>query len=179
MSEETQDPTVEDPETGETDPEGEWTPPTRDEWERLQRTAAARKRERDEARRTAAQQRDGGQQTEDQKAATAAREDRDKLARRSAGLTALVEAGMTRAQAKEAVGLLKLKNLDVDEDGDVDGVDDAVKELRDKFPGLFPAKQGGKGRRQQTADTGSGGQSTKTPTQRTNDALMKALGIGG
>lgn len=165
--------------------EGEWTPPTKEEWEKAQRTMAARKRERDEARREAAQLRDGGKgKAEDSDgkpdAGKAAQEASDNRARRAAGITALVEAGLTKAAAKEALPLLKVGKLTVDADGDVDEEDlaDAVASMKEKFPGMFPAA-GKKGSRQRTADgAGSAGRgSTKSATDRTTDALLRQAGF--
>lgn len=181
MSEEIQDPTVEDPEEG----QDEYTPPSKEEWERVQRTLAARKKERDEARREAAKAREEAAKGPGADAATAAAQEAqaklDNQARRSSGITALMEAGMTKAQAKEAVGLLKLKDLVVDEDGDVDGVEDAVADLKAKFPGMFAKEsgEGGKAKPPKARTTDGGGRDggTQSATDRTTAKMMAALGL--
>jgi hypothetical protein len=62
----------------------------------------------------------------------------DRRARRLGGIAALTEAGLTKVQAKSALKLMDLESVDIDEDGDGD-FEDAVAELRETFPGLFPA----------------------------------------
>lgn len=179
------DPDLED-QDGDDDPGdgGEWTPPTQEEWKKVQRTLKARKEEATKARREAAAAKEaanGKPPTEAAKEAARIQEASDNRARRSAGLAALMEAGMSRAQAKDAVDLLKLKNLDVDQDGDVDGVDDAVDALKTKFPGLFATDSGkgggGKPPKARTADGGGRDGGTKSPTDRTTDKLLKAAGL--
>jgi hypothetical protein len=161
-------------------PADEWTPPTKEEWEKAQRTAAVRKQERDEARREAAAAKEAAAKAKpgdtDAKLEEAQKAS-DNRARRSAGLTALVEAGMTRAQAKEALPLVKLDKLTVDQDGDVDedDLDDAVKSLKEKFPGLFPSN--GKPPKARTADGGARDNGTKSATDRTTERIMKAAGL--
>lgn len=184
---EDQDPNVDpttDPDDNDPDDGGEWTPPTREEWEKAQRTMAARKRERDDARREAAQLRDGVKPKADPadpaagkaEEKAAAREESDNRARRAAGIAALVEAGLTRAAAKEAIPLLKLKGLEVDADGDVDeeGLADAVAAMKERFPGMFPGR---KSSRQRTADGGGPRGGTKSATDRTTDALLRQAGF--
>lgn len=162
--------------------EEEWTPPTKEEWDKAQRTAEVRKRERDEAKREAAKAREEaakGKPADDTDAKVAAAQAAsDTRARRAAGITALVEAGMSKAQAKDALTLIKLDKLTVDQDGDVDDDDlsDAVKGLKDKFPGLFPV-DGKKTPKARSADGGGRDDATKSATDRTTDRMMKALGM--
>jgi len=151
-----------------------WTPPTKEEWEKTQRTAATRKRERDEARREAAAAKEAAGKTtapaaEDKTAKTEAR------VKRQAGITALVSEGLSRDQAKELVGMLKLGELD--EDGDVEGLDDSVADLKAKFPALFTTAPGKKTPAKVTTTDGGVKPSTKTPTDRTSEKLMRAAGL--
>lgn len=94
---------------------------------------------------------------------------------RLAGVTALVAEGLTKAQAKVAVRLLDLSEVEVDDDGDAD-FEDAIAELKEAFPGMF-AKQEQAGTRRaggrvSTAD--KGGSKTKEPS--TSDRLLRAAG---
>lgn len=174
-----EDPTVVEPTEDPTQEPEEWTPPTKEEWEKVTGTLAKRKEEAAAARREAAAAKEAAKSQDASEAAkqvAAAQEASDNRARRSAGITALVEAGMSRAQAKDALGLLKLTDLEVDEDGDVDGVDDAVEELKKKFPGMFPDSKA-KPPRQRTADGGGRDGGTKTPTERTNERLLRSAGL--
>jgi hypothetical protein len=163
----------------------EYTPPTKEEWEKVQRTLKARKADAATARREAAAAKEAAAKGKDGAADDTAKQEAqaasDNRARRSAGITALVEAGMTKAQAKDALPLMKLDKLAVDQDGDVDDDDlsDAVDTLKEKFPGLF-AKDGTarpKAPKARTADGGGRDGGTKTATDRTTARLMKAAGF--
>jgi hypothetical protein len=69
----------------------------------------------------------------DDEAAEVARETRIK---RVAGVAALAGEGLTKLQAKLAVRMLDLTDVEVDEDGDGD-FDDVIADLREAFPALF------------------------------------------
>lgn len=73
---------------------------------------------------------------------------------------ALSSAGLTKEQVGRMIALVDLGDLDVDEDGEVDGVDEAIEDLRNDFPQLFEAKaekgaQGGR-RKVRSAVGGNG-----------------------
>lgn len=51
---------------------------------------------------------------------------------------ALRAAGVPAARVAKAVGLLSLEDVDVDDDGAVDGLDEAIDELKKEWPELFP-----------------------------------------
>lgn len=61
------------------------------------------------------------------------------VAIRTAGAAALLEAGFDgdRKAAKELTRLLDLDGLEVDDDGEVDGLDDAIADLKERYPRLF------------------------------------------
>lgn len=93
----------------------------------------AKKAERDKAAAAKA----GAAEADDK---VSAAEQRVKMvAVRTAGAAAILEAGFSgdRKAARELTRLLDLDDLDVDEDGEVDGLDDAVAELKEKYPRLF------------------------------------------
>lgn len=168
------DPNVVDPTDSpeDTDPDDrggdDWTPPSKEEHEKMTRTLAARKKERDDARRELAALKAG------QTGGTGKTEppaDPEAKTKRQAGLAALTGAGLTKEQAKDAVRLLNLSGLEVDEDGDVDGIDDAVADLRTKFPGLFPRKAGGK---VDTADRGGANNGGATMDATTKKLMQQA-----
>lgn len=90
--------------------------------------------------------------------------DPDARAKRQAGVSALLAEGLTREQAKTAVRLLDLSDVELDDDGDAD-LEDQVEDLKSKFPSLF-AKQG---------KTTKGG----TPAPRTRTAPVTTPASGG
>ena len=54
---------------------------------------------------------------------------------------ALASAGVAKERVARAVGLLDLKGIDVDDDGEIDGLDDAIDALKKDWPELFPAER--------------------------------------
>lgn len=173
------DPDDIDPTGGDGD---EWTPPSKEEWEKVQGTLRKRKEEAAAARREAAAAKEAaarGKDDDSDAKLAAAQEASDNRARRAAGVTALVAEGMTKAQAKDALSLLKLDKLAVDQDGDVDEEDlaDAVNALKERFPGMFSGKASAKPPKARTADGGGRDGGTKSPTDRTTDRLMRSAGL--
>ena len=78
--------------------------------------------------------------TGDEKPAETKGEDKYKRSAVAAAARAeLKDAGFTgtKEQAAKLSKLLDLDDLDVDEDGDIDGLEDAVADLKEQFPALF------------------------------------------
>lgn len=90
---------------------------------------------------------------------------------------ALRAAGVASARVGKAVGLLDLSDLDVDDDGEVDGLDDALDELRKEWPELFPKTRN---RRRETVAGGkdADGKTSKStkPMSATEMQVAAALG---
>lgn len=143
-----------------------WTPPTQEEWER---TRAALTKANGEAKKHRLALKNAKKVANDSSAASGAekaRQDAEREAeekylpriKRSAAKSALIGAGLADADkadvVKAAVRLIDLDELDVDEDGDVEGLEEAVAELKRKFPGMF-TKTRTKGK-VSTGDRGSG-----------------------
>jgi hypothetical protein len=61
-------------------------------------------------------------------------------AKKAEAKAALLGAGVNPARVVKAVGLLELDDLDLDDDG-LDGVDDAIEDLRKEWPELFAKKR--------------------------------------
>lgn len=61
-------------------------------------------------------------------------------AKRAEAKSALLGAGVNPARVARAVGLLDLDELDLDDDG-LDGVEDAIEDLRKEWPELFAKKR--------------------------------------
>jgi hypothetical protein len=84
-----------------------------------------------------------------EKAAKAEREKWKPMVVRQAATSALSEAGLVlpddpddrRRALKRALRLLDLGDVEVDDDGDVDGLDDAIADLKDDMPELFTRKR--------------------------------------
>jgi hypothetical protein len=158
--------------------------PTAEDWERAQRKL---KRQEDRITRLLKAQgkpvtRDAAGNVADDDAPAAPATDPDVRVKRQAGIAALTDAGLSRAQAKTAVRLLDLSGLEVDDDGEVDDDDleELVEDLREKFPAMFGAgaSNGATKRtpRVRTAPTRAGAP-TDDPTARTSRALLRSAGF--
>lgn len=107
-----------------------------------------------------------------------ARAESDNRVKRGAVRAELRAAGISPESAGRLVGLVKLEDLDVDDDGNVDGIDDAIDELRSDFPQLFGGKGGEqqKQRRRSVAgregtQTGRGGRKLSTDEEQAKALL--------
>lgn len=145
------------------DAEDDWTPPSREEWERVQKSLtdanaeakkhrlAAReaKRTARSAARTAEKAPDGSPQQDEAEAVARAKQEAAEEAERrykpaairSAAEAKLIKAGLqdpTDRRIAKLVKRLDMDDIDVDLDtGAVDGLDDQIEELRDDFAELF------------------------------------------
>lgn len=158
----------------------EYTAPEQAEWEKTTKALARVKTERTKARQELAQLREqlekqnGGK--DDKPAET--KPDPELRVKTVAVTSALVGAGLTRAQAKKVSRLVDLSEVEVDPDGDAD-LDEVIEDLKGEFPGLFAGAEAGSkaNARPRTA----GGRSkdagnTRTPDQKNSDALLRAAG---
>lgn len=163
-----ENPEVEIEETDETEDEEEFTPPSKEETARMKAALKARKKERDDARRELAALKSKGEEGEAEKP------DPDLKVKRLAGIAALTSEGLSKDQAKVALRLLDLTNVEVDDDGDAD-FEDAIEELKETFPNLFAKEKPTTGpRRVTTADRG--GRSAAPSQDKTGDRLLKQAG---
>lgn len=131
----------------------EYVPPSREEWERVRRTMAARKQEKLDVQRQLNELRDKykEQETETEKAVREAEEKAEArykpIAVRKAVRAALVEAGATastdgdkaktEARIARLMKLIDVADLSIDDDGEVLGVDEQIDGLRADYPELF------------------------------------------
>lgn len=156
--------------------ENTWTPPTEAEWratqEKLKKAngqAAAHRKEADELKRKG--------ETEAEANARKAREEADANASktwkprivRQAARAALVEAGLTGAPDR----LLKLVDVDqveVDDEGEVTGLDEQIKGLKKDYPELFAKRGAG---RIDAADKGGDGGGKQTGWSATSRKLLE------
>jgi hypothetical protein len=135
------------------EPGEEYVPPSREEWERVRRTMAARKQEKLDVQRQLNELRDKykEQETETEKAVREAEEKAEArykpIAVRKAVRAALVEAGATaatdgdkektEARIARLMKLIDVGDLSIDDDGEVLGVDEQIDGLRADYPELF------------------------------------------
>lgn len=182
----TDDTTTDDQDTaGDTD---DWKPPTKADWDAVQAALTKARREARAAKRKPAGTGSNGDATTAEKPdpekaaaeATAAAENKWKpLLVRTAARTAFVEAGLVLPKSNadgamaRVVKLLDLDDLEITDDGQVDGLREQVEEIRADFPELFAT--GGKARtgRVDGADKGSQGNGrAKTASEIQAAALM-------
>lgn len=167
--------------------ETEYTPPTKDEHARMVRALARRKSERDTARRELAAAKAGKPGKGDSTGAADSEDatpgtDPDARVKRLAGIAALASEGMTRDQARAAVRMLDLSDVEVDDDGEADGLEDAVADLKARFPAMFTRAEDDEGstRRRPRPRTSGGrsadGGNAKAPDDKHTDRLLKAAG---
>lgn len=64
----------------------------------------------------------------------------DQRIKRSEAKAALVAAGVPRDQATDLIGFVKLDDLDIADDGEVEGLDDEIDRIRKKYPAFFAKK---------------------------------------
>lgn len=157
--------------------ETEYTPPSKEEWAKIQKTLAARKadvakyrKELGEAKAKAGKV----EQTDAEKAEVEQRAAATELkTKRIAGVAALVSEGLSREQAKKFVRLLNLDEVELDDDGDGD-FEDAIDELKRDFPELFATKT--KRPKVSTANRGDGGGNASSGNPQL-DGMLKTLGL--
>jgi hypothetical protein len=116
-----------------------WEPPTKAEFEAMQ---AKLKKANAEAKRhrLAAKQTGAKAETDVEKAVEAARGEVEAkykpLVVRTAAKAALAEAGLI-GKPDRLLKLLDMDAIDIDDEGDIDGLEDQIKELRADYPDLF------------------------------------------
>lgn len=144
-----------------------WTPPTKEETERMRSTLAARKADvnRLKAELKAAK---------DEKDKPDPAAEADLRLKRSATRSALEAAGLSKEGAKDALKIVNLNALELDEDGDVDAAD-LLALIRSAFAPLF-AKAEGKptpGKPISTKKPGAGDDGKKSSARR----LLESAGF--
>lgn len=139
----------------ESEPDEEYVPPSREEWERVRRTLAKRKQEKLDVQRQLNEMRDKHreQETETERAVREAAEQAEarykpivvkKAARAAliqAGATAAVEGDKEKSEARlsRLLKLIDVSDLSIEDDGEVLGLDEQVESLRADYPELFDA----------------------------------------
>lgn len=93
----------------------------------------------------------------------------------TAARAALAEAGVPSEKLTRALKLIDMDALEVDDDGDVDGLDGEVDSLRESFAELFPVKQEPGARRAVAGKVKVGGGQTAEPKKSSADKLAASL----
>lgn len=173
------------------DGEDEYVPPTREEYDAMRRKEAKASKEakrlRDKLR--ASRQQDDDDEDEDteddveadkpKSRAQVRRETKKLIDRAEARAEARYKVPAVKAEAKSrlaqegwtgenynlALRLLDLDQIELDDDGEFDGLDDQIEQIKDEFPQLFKAKQ-----RRSTAR-----QDTRRSQSRLNGGGTKAV----
>ncbi len=162
--------------TGQGETSKPWTPPTEAEWraaqEKLKKAngqAAAHRKEADEMKRKGETEAEANARQAREEAETAASKAWKPRIVKQAARAALVEAGLTGAPDR----LLKLVDVDqveVDDEGEVTGLDDQIKALKKDYPELF-AKRGAA--RIDAADKGGDGGGKQGAWSATSRKLLE------
>ena len=170
-------PDVDDPDGApDADGDDEFVPPTQAEWEGLRSTLRKVRKELREARRG------GGKpdaEVDTDAVVAKAREDADGVWKprvvKMAARSAFVEAGLVLPKGREdqtmsrALKLLNMDEVDVTEDGDVDGLSEQIAEVRADFPELFARRAP---RNVDASDRGAAGGKPKSSAQLLVDAAF-------
>jgi hypothetical protein len=138
--------------------DADWKPPTKAEWEQREKYLAKARQEAKERREKLAElaRKDEDDTSKATREAAEAAEKRYKpVAIRAAAKAAFLEAGLsgvTPEKVSKLTRMLDLDAIDIDDDGEVSGLEDQVSGLRTEFPEMFG--EGTKRRRAPNLDTG-------------------------
>lgn len=161
------------------DDEDEWTPPSREEWERQQRQLARARKEAAKRRKALKARQDDDEDEldddEDDDKGSGKGTDRKELKRllaraearaeakwkdatvRKVAKSALAEAGFVGDVSPRILGWLDLDAIEVDEEGEIVGLEEQIEELKEDMPQLFKRSSrngSGSGRTTSTKTTG-------------------------
>lgn len=117
--------------------------------EKRARTAEAKLRDQGKGKKTKDEDSDDDE-TKLAEAESRGAEKATKIAKVATAKAALQAAGLVvgddpAASYKKALRVIDLDSLDIDEDGDIEGIEDAITELREDFPMMFSRKRARRG----------------------------------
>lgn len=93
---------------------------------------------------------------------------------RKAAVAAIAAAGYNGKNPERMAKLLDVSDIEVDEDGELDGLEDAIRELKEEHPDLFKRKAPGSAdTRERSDDDGNG----KKRISKDDEAQLKQLGV--
>lgn len=108
-----------------------------------------------------------------------ARAEADARIKRSEAKAALVAAGVSREQAADLVGFVKLDELDLDDDGEVEGLEDEIERIQKKYPTFFEKPAGRRRRESVAGGADRGGEGARPKKPLTASERQAALLTGG
>jgi hypothetical protein len=131
-------------ETGTETTSTEWTPPSKEEWERVTKALTKRNGENQKLR----EQKQGAEAATESAVEKALREKQERDDARIVRSETKAALAAAKAKADRIPDLLLLANagaLKLDDDGEVEGLDDVVDGLKTKYPEWFDGRTTGKG----------------------------------
>lgn len=152
-TEKTDDVVDEDATTTEEDVVDEWKPPTKEEWEKAQASAKTARTEAANRRKWLKEhgidphsgkkiKSEVDAEKEDETASkVAAIEAKARRSLAAAVRGALIGSGANRDAADLLIGKIKFDDLDVDDDGSIEGLDDQLDSLKERYARLFEADE--------------------------------------
>ncbi|GIH26058.1 hypothetical protein Aph01nite_43680 [Acrocarpospora phusangensis] len=124
-------------------------------------------RERDRELEDLRRQGETAEETARREAAEEARKTADARYKPISVRAALLEAGVLPSRVKGALKLVDLEQVDVDEDGEVSGLDGQLASLKEEWPELFEAPKGdGKPEPRRPPSRGADGADRKPPSKK-------------
>lgn len=171
------------------DPDGDgkgWKPPTKGEWDRLQRRIKKLTNKGSDVDRQLLDQLNGGRpkggKPKDDDPDDDGGDDSEAarwrgIAIQNAASAQIAAAGFT-GTAKQAARLARLidtEGLRPNRDGSFD-LEDEIEDLKDEYPQLFTRQSAGRVPNVRTARNRGGESETKDPTRKTSEAMMRAAG---
>lgn len=105
-----------------------------------------------------------------------ARAENDTRIRKVAARSELKAAGIPAEQVNRLVGMLDLDSLDVDDDGEVDGLDEAIDELKADWPQLFASKPA---KRKRDSVAGNRGDDDRASRRKLTPSQIQAARVTG
>lgn len=140
----------------ETEQKDTWTPPSKEEWERVikakdrYKSEAQKRREKLQERETGNESGDAGDEKDVSKAIERARLDAENVATakyrgiigRQAAKTAFMAAGL-KGKPDGLLKLIDFDELEIEDDGEVTGLEDQVRQLKSDYPELFSRTRSG------------------------------------
>ncbi|MCW0214379.1 MAG: phage scaffolding protein [Pseudonocardia sp.] len=154
----------------------DWTPPSKQDWANLKEALSKARKDARAAKRAAGEapkaDPDAKKPEDIEREAAQKVESRYKpIVVRQAARAAFAEAGLRNPETSlpRVLKLLELDEVDVSEDGDVDGLDEQIAEIKNEWPELFVQRRAP---RVDGADQGSSGGRQKSSAEKITAAFM-------
>lgn len=170
---------TDDPDDDNEDEAAEYTPPTKEEWDKVQ---AALKKANDEAKKRRLRQKQKASDKDgDAPDVDKVREETEVKWKtrviRAEARGALAGAGVEPGKVAKALRLLDMDEIDVDDEGEVDGLDDQIEELKEEFPELFAPKHDAASHGRRVPRVNGAGK-TGTPKAKSSADLLAGALLG-